>query len=149
VQGTNRRVGRGFLGTRLCRPRYQPVAFRDSILKENGMIRSLCTGIAAFALTAGAAFADDYPANNQDNTRPTVVVHRHSDPVVHVVRGGTIGAGVGALIGCLVTLPVCGPGAGVGAAIGGGSGAVIGAARTPDHDYYYRRAQREDYPPPQ
>jgi hypothetical protein len=106
------------------------------------MIRRLFTGIAAFALMTGVAFAQDY----RDDTH-TVVVYRHADPVVHVVRGGVIGAGVGAVIGCLVTLPVCGPGAGVGAAIGGGGGAVVGAARTPDRDYYYRTA-RSDYPRP-
>jgi hypothetical protein len=108
------------------------------------MIRRFFTAIAAFALMTGAAFAQDY----RDNDHPTVVVYRHADPVVHVVRGGAIGAGVGALIGCLVTLPVCGPGAGVGAAIGGGSGAVVGAARTPDRDYAYR-APRSDYAPPE
>jgi hypothetical protein len=110
------------------------------------MIRGLFTGIAAIALMTGTAFAQD-----RDSARGEVVVYSHPQPAaVHIVRGGTIGAGVGALIGCLVTLPVCGPGAGVGAAIGGGTGAVTGAAVSTSQDrYYYRRTARADYPPPE
>jgi len=116
------------------------------------MFRRLFTGVAALTLMTGAAFAQDYrndttARGDVDTTaRGDVVVYSHPDPVVHVVRGGAIGAGVGALVGCLVTLPVCGPGAAVGAAIGGGGGAVVGAANTPTRDHYYRTA-REDYPP--
>ncbi len=106
------------------------------------MFRSLFTATAALALMSGVAFAEDY----RDRDDPNVVVYGHAEPAaVHIVRGGTIGAGVGALIGCLVTLPVCGPGAGVGAAIGGGTGAVAGAAVSARHPYYYR-TRREDYP---
>jgi hypothetical protein len=98
------------------------------------MIRTLLTGVAAVTLAASAASAQD------------VTVHAHPNPAVHIVRGTAIGVGVGAAIGCLVTLPVCGPGAAVGAAIGGGTGMVVGAARTPTHDYYYHTS-RNDYPP--
>jgi outer membrane lipoprotein SlyB len=110
------------------------------------MIRSLLTGIAAFALMTGPALAQDY----RDRDDPTVVVYGHHESApVHIVRGGVIGAGVGAAIGCLVTLPVCGPGAAVGATIGGSAGAVTGAAVSTSQDRYsYRRAPRDDYPPP-
>ncbi|HLI65996.1 MAG TPA: hypothetical protein VKU90_06495 [Caulobacteraceae bacterium] len=100
------------------------------------MIRSVITGIAAFTLMSTSV------AVAQDDTHTVVVYHR-SDPVVHVVRGGVIGAGLGAAIGCLVTLPVCGPGAAVGATIGGGGGAVVGAARSADQDETYRTERRE------
>ena len=107
------------------------------------MIRRLLTATAALALMSGVAFAQD--SRGRDD--PDVVVYGHAEPApVHILRGGTIGAGVGALIGCLVTLPVCGPGAGVGAAIGGGTGAVTGAAVSAQHPYSYYRTQRDEYP---
>ena len=93
------------------------------------MFRRLLTGIAALALTSGAAFADTY--TYRDDTGRLVVVHQ-PDPGKHALRGGAAGAGAGALIGCLVTIVIgCAPGAAVGAAVGGGAGAVVGAASTP------------------
>jgi hypothetical protein len=96
------------------------------------MTRRILTGIAALALMAGPALAQD---------------NHYGDRVArNTVRGGVGGAGVGALIGCLVTIPIgCGPGAAVGAAWGGGGGAVIGAAGTRTHSDY--RRHEGDYLP--
>ncbi|HLK24574.1 MAG TPA: hypothetical protein VKT30_07940 [Caulobacteraceae bacterium] len=104
------------------------------------MIRTLFTGIAAFTLMSGVAFAQDYRDYRDDGT---VVYH---DPGAHALKGGVAGAGVGALIGCIVTIPIgCGPGAAIGAAVGGGTGAIAGAASTPPPRVY---RDRDDYPPP-
>jgi hypothetical protein len=99
------------------------------------MIRSLITGIAAFALMTGAAFAQDGHYRDYGDRAG-----------VNAVRGGVGGAGLGALVGCLVTIPIgCAPGAAVGAAVGGGGGAIFGAASTrPPRDYYAR--PRHYYP---
>lgn len=105
------------------------------------MTRKILTGIAAFALMAGPAFAQD-SHYDRDN-------HYGDRVASNTVRGGLGGAGLGALIGCLVTIPVgCGPGAAVGAAWGGGGGAVIGAAATHPPRSDYSRHERE-YPPPE
>jgi hypothetical protein len=128
------------------------------------MIRSLCTGIAAFALMTGAALAQttyssstttvtrsaDTPswqqASEEDRTydrdrtyeRDTDRYRKETHPGAHALGGGVAGAGLGAAIGCIVTIPIgCAPGAAIGAAVGGGTGAVVGAATTPaprEHD---------------
>jgi hypothetical protein len=111
------------------------------------MIRSLFTGLAAFALMTGAAVAQDYHRDNDRYYRDYDGYHRdYGDRVAgNTVRGGLGGAGLGAVIGCLVTIPIgCAPGAAVGAAVGGGGGAVVGAASTRDR-YHYRR-DRDYYP---
>jgi hypothetical protein len=108
------------------------------------MIRSLFTGIAAFALMSGAALAqDDHYARDDSG----VVVHHYPDPGKHALRGGVAGAGLGALVGCLLTIPIgCAPGAAIGAAVGGGTGAIAGAATTPPPREY--NPPPRDEPPP-
>lgn len=119
------------------------------------MIRGLFTGIAAFALMTGAAFAQDSYSTTRTTTTtqstddspppaadqgpgPDEGAYRYRDryhdhdPGGHALTGGVAGAGLGAAIGCIVTIPIgCAPGAAIGAAVGGGTGAIAGAASTP------------------
>lgn len=98
------------------------------------MIRYFAAGIAAFALTAGVAFAQDNYSTTTTTTVTRSDVPPGPNPGSNAVSGGMSGAALGAAIGCVVTIPIgCVPGAAVGAAVGGGLAPSLGLPRHHRH----------------